>query len=103
MNAYINLFTYAQQFYGRKFSDEFSFSMFYSIPPYHDLIFSDATRGLRVVDSDKRWFDAYLGPNFMRARRITDCHAGASSLQISAFGSLLLAVVGALYWPRNIL
>uniref|UniRef100_A0A182HQQ4 Transferrin-like domain-containing protein n=1 Tax=Anopheles arabiensis TaxID=7173 RepID=A0A182HQQ4_ANOAR len=101
LNAYINLFTYAQQFYGRKFSDEFSFSMFYSIPPYHDLIFSDATRGLRVVDSDKRWFDAYLGPNFMRARRITDCHAGASSLKISAFSSLLFAVV-VLLWPTNI-
>uniref|UniRef100_A0A182N1U8 Transferrin-like domain-containing protein n=1 Tax=Anopheles dirus TaxID=7168 RepID=A0A182N1U8_9DIPT len=99
LNAYINLFTYAQQFYGRKFSDDFSFSMFFSIPPYHDLIFSDATRGLRVVDSDKRWFDAYLGPNFMRARRITDCHAGANSLSISAFGSLLFGVV-TLFWSR---
>ncbi|XP_050098263.1 melanotransferrin [Anopheles aquasalis] len=102
MSAYINLFTYAQQFYGRKFSDEFSFSMFYSPPPYHDLIFSDATRGLRVVDSDKRWFDAYLGPNFLRARRITDCHAGAVALKISALYSSLLCVV-ALFLHRNIM
>uniref|UniRef100_A0A182WM52 Transferrin-like domain-containing protein n=1 Tax=Anopheles minimus TaxID=112268 RepID=A0A182WM52_9DIPT len=103
LKAYINLFTYAQQFYGRKFSDEFSFSMFYSVPPYHDLIFSDATRGLREVDADKRWFDAYLGPNFMRARRITDCHAGASSLKNSAFGSVLLVGAVTLLWTRRIL
>ncbi|XP_053683149.1 melanotransferrin isoform X3 [Sabethes cyaneus] len=83
LNAFINLFTYAQQFYGRRDADEFSFSLFYSNPPYYDLIFSDATRELRLIPGDKRWFDAYLGPDFMRARRITDCHAGASSLKYS--------------------
>ncbi|XP_055631307.1 melanotransferrin isoform X2 [Toxorhynchites rutilus septentrionalis] len=76
LNAYINLFTYAQQFYGRRDANEFSFSLFYSNPPYHDLIFSDATRELRLIPGDRRWFDAYLGADFLRARRITDCHAG---------------------------
>uniref|UniRef100_A0A1Q3FHF5 Putative lactotransferrin n=1 Tax=Culex tarsalis TaxID=7177 RepID=A0A1Q3FHF5_CULTA len=83
LNAYINLFTYAQQYYGRREADEFSFSLFYSNPPYHDLIFSDATRELRLVPGDRRWFDAYLGADFLRARRITDCHAGAKSLAFS--------------------
>ena len=39
IESYINLFKYAQQFYGQKVPDEFSFSMFYSTPPYADLIF----------------------------------------------------------------
>ena len=39
LNAFINLFKYAQQFYGQKVPDQFSFSMFYSQPPYADLIF----------------------------------------------------------------
>ena len=36
INAFINLFKYAQQFYGQKMKNEFSFSMFYSEPPYAD-------------------------------------------------------------------
>ena len=46
INAFINLFKYAQQFYGQRNSDEFSFSMFYSGPPYSDLIFQDAAQKL---------------------------------------------------------
>lgn len=83
INAYINLFSYAQQLYGRKEVDAFSFSMFYSPPPYYDLIFQDATRQLQVIKPEKRRYDLYLGSNFMRARRITDCHAGANSLNVS--------------------
>lgn len=60
-----------------------SFSMFYSPPPYYDLIFQDATRQLQVIKPEKRRYDLYLGSNFMRARRITDCHAGANSLNLS--------------------
>ncbi|XP_058831146.1 transferrin 2 isoform X1 [Topomyia yanbarensis] len=92
LNAYINLFTYAQQFYGRRDADEFSFSLFYSNPPYHDLIFSDATRELRLIPGNIRWFDAYLGPDFLRARRITDCHAGATSLKLSMLNVILLTL-----------
>lgn len=92
LNAFINLFTYAQQFYGRRDANEFSFSLFYSNPPYHDLIFSDATRELRLIPGDRRWFDAYLGADFMRARRITDCHAGASCLKLSILNVALLII-----------
>ncbi|XP_055603385.1 melanotransferrin [Uranotaenia lowii] len=95
LNAYINLFTYAQQFYGRRDADEFSFSLFYSNPPYHDLIFSDATRELRLVPRDKRWFDAYLGQDFLRARRITDCHAGGSVLKLH-FKSFVILVIASI-------
>jgi len=43
IEAYINLFKYAQQFYGKKSQDEFSFAMFYSPEPYADLIFQAMT------------------------------------------------------------
>lgn len=55
----------------------YSFSMFYSPPPYHDLIFQDATRQLQAIPREKRAYDKYLGSDFMRAKRITDCHSGA--------------------------
>jgi melanoma-associated antigen p97 len=64
--------------------------MFFSPPPYHDLIFQDATRQLRVVEPSKRHYAAYVGKDFMRARRITDCDAGANSITVN---SLLLTVV----------
>ncbi|XP_017128636.1 melanotransferrin [Drosophila elegans] len=90
MNAYINLLTYAQQLYGRKEVDAFSFSMFSSPIGHYDLIFQDATRQLKVIPTNKRRYDSYLGSDFMRARRITDCYAGASALSLSV-GLLLVA------------
>ncbi|XP_033207220.1 melanotransferrin [Belonocnema kinseyi] len=90
LNAYINLFIYAQQFYGRKDQDEYSFSMFYSTPPYSDLIFQDATQQLVVINKDKREYIAYLGPEFMRARRMVDCNAGASSIAYSLIGTVAM-------------
>ncbi|GAB0092188.1 Transferrin [Sergentomyia squamirostris] len=83
INAYINLFTYAQQFYGRKEQDAFSFSMFYSYPPYHDLIFQDATRQLQIIKPEERHYDRYVGKDFMRAKRITDCFAGGNQITIN--------------------
>nr|XP_023018273.1 melanotransferrin-like [Leptinotarsa decemlineata] len=83
INAYINLFMYAQTFYGRKFSDEFSFSMFSSAPPFSDLIFQDATTQLRVIEPSRREYSKYLGGDFLRARRIVDCHAGSSMIKVS--------------------
>lgn len=59
--------------------------MFYSPPPFYDLIFQDATRQLQVIPPSQRNYEAYLGSDFMRAKRITDCTAGASSRQISSF------------------
>ncbi|KAK2580797.1 hypothetical protein KPH14_011531 [Odynerus spinipes] len=93
INAYINLFIYAQQFYGRKDPDEFSFSMFYSVPPYSDLIFQDATQQLVVIPPEKRQFSAYLGPDFMRARRIVDCNAGAAALEHSIIATLVMLIL----------
>ncbi|CAK9812062.1 MELTF [Anthophora plagiata] len=93
INAYINLFIYAQQFYGRKEQDEFSFSMFYSQPPYSDLIFQDATQQLMVIPPEKREFSAYLGSDFMRARRIVDCNAGASAIEQSIVATIAMIIL----------
>ncbi|XP_076644544.1 transferrin 2 [Halictus rubicundus] len=93
INAYINLFIYAQQFYGRKEQDEFSFSMFFSEPPYSDLIFQDATQQLVVVPPEKREFSAYLGSDFMRARRIVDCNAGASAIEQSILATIVMVLL----------
>lgn len=92
INAYINLFIYAQQFYGRKEQDEFSFSMYYSPSPYSDLIFQDATQQLIVIPPEKREYSAYLGSDFMRARRIVDCNAGASTLSYSLLATIIMIV-----------
>ena len=54
METFINLFKYAQQFYGQKVFNEFSFSMFYSEPPYADLIFQDATQKIIILDEGKK-------------------------------------------------
>lgn len=93
INAYMNLFTYAQQFYGRKDADAFSFSMFYSMPPYHDLIFQDATQQLQAVPHSKRRYDLYLGGDFMRAKRITDCDAGAMAHKLSMSLAILVPLL----------
>ena len=53
INTFINLFKYAQQFYGQRNSDEFSFSMFFSDLPYSDLIFQDAAQKLIVLPECK--------------------------------------------------
>ena len=53
INSFINLFKYAQQFYGQRNSDEFSFSMFFSPLPYSDLIFQDAAQKLIIIPEGK--------------------------------------------------
>ncbi|XP_055843526.1 melanotransferrin [Episyrphus balteatus] len=95
LNAFINLLTYAQQLYGRKDVDAFSFSMFSSAAPYYDLIFQDATRQLQIIKPEKRSYDVYLGGNYMRARRITDCYAGASQVSMSIYLILLIISLSA--------
>lgn len=67
--------------------------MFYSIPPYHDLIFQDATRQLQIVPREKRQYDLYLGNDFMRAKRITDCQAGAPAIYISVACIICMATI----------
>nr|XP_003703507.1 PREDICTED: melanotransferrin isoform X1 [Megachile rotundata] len=97
INAYINLFIYAQQFYGRKEQDEFSFSMFYSTPPYSDLIFQDATQQLVVIPPEKREYSTYLGPDFLRARRIVDCNAGASAIEHSILATIAMIILTCMF------
>uniref|UniRef100_T1PIA1 Transferrin n=1 Tax=Musca domestica TaxID=7370 RepID=T1PIA1_MUSDO len=99
INAYINLLTYAQQLYGRKNVDAFSFSMFSSPINYYDLIFQDATRQLKVIPPNQRRYDIYLGSDFMRARRITDCHAGSMKISTS-FPMILFLTASLIYLVR---
>uniref|UniRef100_A0AAR5PBB6 Transferrin-like domain-containing protein n=1 Tax=Dendroctonus ponderosae TaxID=77166 RepID=A0AAR5PBB6_DENPD len=89
IDAYINLFMYAQTFYGRKTRDDFSFSMFMSDPPHSDLIFQDATTQLKVIPASQRYYSVYLGSDFMRARRIVDCNAGSGSI----FATIALTIL----------
>lgn len=100
INAYMNLFTYAQQYYGRKDADAFSFSMFYSMPPYHDLIFQDATQQLRPVPHDQRHYDLYLGGDFMRAKRITDCDSGVMAHKFSISLAVIIPLLVAFTFNR---
>jgi hypothetical protein len=60
-----------------------SFGMFFSPPPYSDLIFQDAAQQLQVIDPAYRSYGRYLGKDFLRARRVVDCHAGAAVLKLS--------------------
>lgn len=70
-----------------------SFSMFYSQPPYSDLIFQDATQQLMVLNYTQRNYARYLGKDFLRARRIVDCHAGAKSLTSGTITLVFIAVL----------
>jgi len=73
IDAFINLFKYAQQFYGQKMKNEFSFSMFYSEPPYADLIFQDAAQKIIVLPEEERHYLRYLGPEFAKAFEEVEC------------------------------
>ncbi|XP_025413033.1 melanotransferrin [Sipha flava] len=96
--AFTNLFMAAQQLYGRKTNDEFTFSMFTSPEPYSDLIFQDATQQLASIDSSLRHYSDWLGQNFMRARRLVDCRAaGTISLPIS-ITTMLISVFCIYLW-----
>lgn len=64
--------------------------MFTSPEPYSDLIFQDATQQLKPIEDSLRHYSEWLGPNFMRARRLVDCRAaGNVSLPISIITMLL--------------
>jgi len=57
--------------------------MYYSPPPHSDLIFQDAAQQLQVIDPAYRSYGRYLGKDFLRARRVVDCDAGAAILKLS--------------------
>ncbi|XP_054721697.1 melanotransferrin-like [Uloborus diversus] len=77
VNAYIALFLYAQQFYGSKYSEEFTFKMFVSEGESSDLIFQDATQQLKIVPQEKQEYRSYLGREFLQAIKIVDCTASS--------------------------
>ncbi|KAJ8686639.1 hypothetical protein QAD02_022433 [Eretmocerus hayati] len=93
IKAFADMLIYAQQLYGSKEQDDFTFGMFYSQPPYSDLIFSDATQQLAVIRPEERSYSAYLGRDFMRARRIVDCTAGSSAPESMIIGTLFMIVL----------
>ncbi|UYV68316.1 MFI2 [Cordylochernes scorpioides] len=84
IEAYIELFLYAQQYYGSKYSERFTFKMFVSPNDYQDLIFQDATQQLRKIEPERRDYKTYLGFDFLQSVRVVDCTAGAGTISLSA-------------------
>jgi len=64
--------------------------MFYSPPPYSDLIFQDAAQQIQIVPEGERNYRDYLGKNFLKARALVDCYAGSSKLLVSQTLLILL-------------
>jgi hypothetical protein len=101
IEAYINLFLLAQQFYGSRYSEDYTFKMFLSEYNYPDLIFSDATSQLSAVPEFKRSYKEYLGHEFLKSMSLVDCSFAtgrqASSFFISTVACFSL-VVSSLIW-----
>lgn len=58
--------------------------MFYSVPPYADLIFSDAAVRLKPVPHLKRSAEIIAGKSLPRAARIVSCDAPQASYYIAS-------------------
>ncbi|CAH0721117.1 unnamed protein product, partial [Brenthis ino] len=84
LDTFSNLMVYAQQLYGATASDEFSFSMFHSHPPYADLIFSDVAVRLKPLSHNKRSAEFVAGEALTRAARIVSCDAPQSLYSIAS-------------------
>lgn len=61
-----------------------SFSMFYSPPPYSDLIFSDVAVRLKPLPHSKRSAEIVAGPALVRAARIVSCDAPQASYYVAS-------------------
>lgn len=72
VDAYVNLFLYGQQYYGSKYSEEYTFKMFTS-QDGHDLIFQDATQQLARIPIANQTYQSFLGQQFLRAMETTFC------------------------------
>lgn len=57
--------------------------MFYSQPPYADLIFSDAAVRLKPLPHSKRSAETIAGPALLRAARIVSCDAPQASYYVA--------------------
>lgn len=72
IDAYVNLFMYGQQYYGSKYSEEYTFKMFSSANG-HDLIFQDATQQLVRIAISNQTYQSYLNYEFLRAMQTVFC------------------------------
>lgn len=72
IDAYVNLFMYGQQYYGSKYSEEYTFKLFSSTNG-KDLIFQDATQQLVRVPMVNQIYNSYLNPEFLRAMETVFC------------------------------
>ena len=93
VDAYMNLFLLAQELYGSKYSEDYTFKMFASEAErgVADLIFQDATSSLAAVPSHRRHYLAYLGPSFVHAFKGVDCAwSAANHFSVSIYLMLLL-------------
>lgn len=97
IDAYINLFVYAQQFYGSKYSEDFTFKMFVSEAAHRDLIFQDSTQQLKPVPLHRRNYAEYLGSDFLQAVRLVDCSGGSSGVQLS-IAIMLVCILSLKFW-----
>ena len=95
--AFATLFIYAQQFYGSKYSKEFTFKMFVSGPKYNDLIFQDSTVKLKPIPETKSNYRDYLGHEFVMAMSVSDCTAASTSLSASILLLFLLVAISCLF------
>ena len=77
--------------------------MFYSEPPYADLIFQDATQQLIVLPEEERHYTTYLDKEFLKAYAVVDCRSGASSIIPADLSIKLLTLVTAAIWQKLIL
>lgn len=76
VDAYVNLFMYGQQYYGSKYTEEYTFKMFASASGSHDLIFQDATQQLIRVPLVNQTYNSYLDRDFLRAMETVFCTSG---------------------------
>lgn len=74
IDAYINLFLYGQQYYGSKYSEEYTFKMFSSTTSGRDLIFQDANQQLVRVPLENQTYNSYLSREFLRAMETVFCN-----------------------------
>ena len=101
--SYVNLFLTAQQYYGSKYSQGYTFKMFVSEKGYHDLIFSDSTSQLVALPVNQRTHTSYLSQEFMNLMKLTDCTSLSppSCLSLSPL-KLIVALICALTWSKKL-
>lgn len=93
INSYIDLFLHSQQYYGSKYSEDFTFKMFVSEREYSDIIFQDATQQLVEIPLHKRNYHEYLGYDFIQAMKMVDCTAAATTIKLNNICIFVIMIV----------